>query len=419
MFCIESIKARAPGPVVLEGFVHALRRQGRIAFIVLRSRLDVVQCVAMGPHVPAIVAGISAESCVRVRGTSKLQAQAPHGVEVVVESLEVLAAAASLPIDERTEASHKARYPAARLRQPRELLPLLASAQLESGMRAWLGARGFVEIHTPKIMAAPSESGAEVFGLGYFGQTAYLAQSPQFYKQMAIVGGMERVFEIGPVFRAEPSFTGRHATEFTSVDVELQGERCAAELAALEHEMLVHAFEGLASALGPHLARHYPSALEPPGALHVMTHAQACDRLGLPEGTALGWAHERALGESAAAQGAAFCAIVGVPWSQRPFYHRRLPAAVHLTDSFELLYRGMEITTGAMREHRHARLLAQLAEKGLSGAGAEGYLESFQWGAPPHGGFGLGLARLVALHLGLPSIREASFLHRTPKSIVP
>jgi aspartyl/asparaginyl-tRNA synthetase len=199
----------------------------------------------------------------------------------------------------------------------------------------------------------------------------------------------------------------------------LQGERSAAELAAMEHEILARAFDDLAAKYGADLARHFPAALEPPGPLQILTHAQACTRLRLPEGSALSAAHERELGAQVGSQGSAFCAIVDVPWEQRPFYHRRVPSAPHLTISFELLYRGMEITTGAMREHRHAVLLAQLAEKGLSGDGAEGYLRSFEWGAPPHGGFGLGLARLVALHLGLPSIREATFLHRTPKSLTP
>lgn len=419
MFTIHTIKTEAPRAVELHGYVHAIRRQGKIAFLLLRSRLEVVQCVVVGAPLLEVIAGLTTESFVTVRGTSKLVAQAPQGIEVVVESIEVASLAAPLPIDEKTESHLKGQYPSARLRQPQELLPLLASSQLEAAMRSWLYARGFVEIHTPKIMASPSESGAEVFQLSYFGQTAYLAQSPQFYKQMAIAGGMERVFEVGPVFRAEPSFTGRHATEFTSVDVELQGERTAAELAALEHAMLTQAFEHLVETLGEPLRQHFPQAIEPAGPLEVLTHAQACAQLGVPEGTALTGAHERALGEQLAARGVLFCAIVAVPWSQRPFYHRRLASAPHLTESFELLYRGMEITTGAMREHRHAMLLSQLADKGLSGAGAEGYLESFQWGAPPHGGFGLGLARLVALHLGLPSIREATFLHRTPKSIVP
>jgi aspartyl-tRNA synthetase len=419
MFTIQAIRSEAPRTVELQGFVHAIRRQGKLAFVLLRSRLEIVQCVVFAPQPQEVVGTLTAESFVTVRGASKLVPQAPHGVEVVVESIEATSLAAPLPIDEKTEPHLKGQYPSARLRQPQELLPLLVSSELEAGMRRWLYEREFVEIHTPKLMGAPSESGAEVFELGYFGQTAYLAQSPQFYKQMAIAGGMERVFEVGPVFRAEPSFTGRHATEFTGVDVEMQGERTAAELATLEHAMLLQAFEGVAGRFGEALAKHFPRALEPAGPLTVLTHAQACALLRVPEGTALTGAHERALGELLAEQGSQFCAIVAVPWGQRPFYHRRLPSAPHLTESFELLYRGMEITTGAMREHRHATLLVQLAEKGLSGAGAEGYLESFQWGAPPHGGFGLGLARLVALHLGLPSIREAQFLHRTPRSIVP
>lgn len=416
---ISDLKLHAPAPVTLEGFVDAVRHQGKIAFVQLRSRLTLLQCVVLQADLLDICASLSSESYVRVRGRSQLMPQAIHGIEIVADQLEVLAAAAPLPVDAQSDVHLKGQHPSARLRFAADLLPLLASAALEHGLRDWLATQDFVEIHTPKLMGAPSESGSEVFKLGYFGQTAYLAQSPQFYKQMAIIGGMGRVFEIGPVFRAEPSFSVRHATEFISVDIELEGERSAADLATLEYAMISYAFAELEAAHGSHLQQHFPQTLADSGPLEILTHAEVCRRLQLATDTVLTGAHERELGQQLQAQGVDFCAIVEVPWSQRPFYHRRQSSRPDLTESFELLYRGMEITTGAMREHRRDVLLAQLAEKGLSGAGAQGYLDSFQWGAPPHGGFGLGLARLVALRLGLPSIREATFLHRTPKSILP
>lgn len=195
-----------------------------------------------------------------------------------------------------------------------------------------------------------------------------------------------------------------------------EGARTEHELIALECEMLRSAMGRTIEALGAELAAHYPKATLP-GEPAILEFSEARALLGTSGEEALSAEEERRLGEIMRERGFELVALTRVPWSQRPFYHMR--EGERLTRSFELLYRGVEITTGAVREHRHAALLGQLSEKGLTGKGMEFYLESFRLGAPPHGGFGLGLARLTMLFLGLPGIKEATFIHRGPGRISP
>jgi aspartyl-tRNA synthetase len=280
-------------------------------------------------------------------------------------------------------------------------------------MREFAFANGCTEMHTPKLMGTASESGAEVFRVGYFGKDAYLAQSPQFYKQMAIAAGIDRVFEIGPVFRAEPSFTSRHATEFTGVDVELAWIDDVEDVMGFEERMLAHVLTAAAGRHGLDIA--IPSVPFP-----RVTMAQA-QRLLRAQGwdgpaTDLNPEGERRL---AAQAGHDFVFVTRYPASARPFYHMRPDGQPDLTLSYDLLWKGLEITTGAQREHRYDVLLRQAAEKGLSPEPMTDYLNCFRYGCPPHGGFGLGLGRLLMTLLGLDSLREATFLFRGPNRLAP
>lgn len=224
---------------------------------------------------------------------------------------------------------------------------------------------------------------------------------------------------MGPAFRAEKSTTSRHQTEPVLFDVELEEVRSERELVTLECEMLRHAMRATIESMGSELAAAYPMA-KVPGPEKVMTFAEAQTILGISGEESLSAEEERRLGAIMQEQGFDLVALVQVPWMQRPFYHmKEVVGGQELTKSFELIYRGVEITSGAVREHRHQVLMEQLAEKGLTGKGMEFYLESFKLGAPPHGGFGLGLARLLMLFLGLPGIKEASFIHRGPGRIAP
>jgi aspartyl/asparaginyl-tRNA synthetase len=232
-------------------------------------------------------------------------------------------------------------------------------------------------MHTPKLMGTASESGAEVFEVGYFGRTAYLAQSPQFYKQLAIAGGVDRVFEIGPVFRAEPSFTSRHATEFTGVDVELGWIDSVEDVMSFEERMLAHAASAVAAAHGTAIEEHFKTEVTVPRVpFPRLTLAEALSVSEAVSGPSsarcdLDPAGERAVSARILAEtGHEFVFVTEYPASVRPFYHLRLSGKPQLTASFDLLWKGLEITTGAQREHRYDVLLAQAAEKGLSpGAG--------------------------------------------------
>lgn len=418
MFTFSHIAQSVGQRIRVEGFVRTVRAQSKMAFVVLYSGEHVVQAVCRGEAKEEVKAWPT-HSYVALTAEVVASAQAPGGIELVVstaEQVEMISKSTLWPISPESDIGAKLEWPVARFRERKEALTQIAQSKLEFGMMAYLQEQGFMALHSPKLIGAPSESGAEVFEVKYFGQKAYLAQSPQFYKQMAILAGMGKVYESAPVFRAEPSFSSRHATEFVSFDVELEGVTHEEELIALECAMIRHAMHATLTAMGPELTGHYPQAVVP-GPEKVLTFAQAQAMLGLEGEESLTAEQERTLGAMMAKEGFELVALTQVPWKQRPFYHHK--EGESLTRSFELLYRGVEITTGAVREHRYEVLMAQMAEKGLTGKGMEFYLESFKLGAPKHGGFGLGLARLTMLFLGLPGIKETTFIHRGPSRISP
>jgi len=334
-----------------------------------------------------------------------------------------------LPIDERSASDLQLDWRFLALRRPENLLVFEVQTTIERAMRHYWTTHEFLELHSPKLMHSASESGADTFSTRYFDLgSAYLAQSPQFYKQMAIAAGFERVFEIGPVFRAEPSLTPRHAAEFTSVDVEMAWVESHEDVMRMEEEWL-HSILSEAR-------REHGESVERTFGLPVIMPPSSFPRLRLRDAHALlrELGHEIApatkpgdidpAGERVLAQwaldthGSEFLFLTEYPASLRPFYHMRAEHDASLTKSFDLLWKGVEITTGAQREHRHAVLSRQADEAGLRASVAY-YLDFFRYGCPPHGGFGLGLARLVMLMLGLPSIREATFLHRGPTRLTP
>ena len=415
MFTFEEVAAQAGKRIRIEGFVLAVRLQSKISFVVFGSGASRIQAVCTGLAKDQ-AKGLSYQSYAAIEGKVVESAQAPGGFELLADIVELISKAVQWPVAEDSEIGHKLEWPVARFRERKEALSQIVQSQLEFHMMSFLQQRGFIGTHTPKLMATPSESGAEVFEVKYFGEKAYLAQSPQFYKQALILAGFGKVYESAPAFRAEPSFSSRHATEFVSFDVELEGVRSETDLVALECDMLRAAMSKTIDVMGPELVAHFPQA-KLPGPEMVLTFVQAQAMLGIAGDQALTAEEERRLGAMLGAQGVELLALIQVPWKQRPFYHMR--DGETLTKSFELLYRGVEITTGAIREHRYDVLMGQLADKGLAGTGMEFHLESFKLGAPPHGGFGLGLQRLVMLFLRLPGIKEASFIHRGPGRLAP
>lgn len=421
--------------VTVAGWVRTLRLQRVMQFALVRDHTGTVQAVhRRGGETDALereLDGLTVESAVRVTGRVVANpAVRLGGLELLAESVEVLGRAEpKLPIDEHTGSEQRQdwRFLDVR-RRPEGRLALAVQSTLEQGLREFALAEGCTELHTPKLMGTASESGAEAFEVGYFGGRAYLAQSPQFYKQAAVAAGIDRVFEVGPAFRAEPSYTSRHATEFTGVDVELGWIAGVGEVMDFEERMLRHALARVAERHGAEIRERFDGAApEVP--------ATPFPRVTLAEAVALlraeGWDPEAVRtdldpdGERRLAAlvrertGHDFVFVTHYPAAIRPFYHARSAEHPELTLSYDLLWRGLEITTGAQREHRHDVLLAQAAEHGLRPEPMRSYLDMFRFGVPPHGGFGLGLARVLMVLLGLDSIREAVFLFRGPNRLTP
>jgi len=424
--------------VSIAGWAQTLRLQRAVQFVIVRDHTGVVQITHRrdGSLLEQTLEGLSVESAVRVTGRVVANPVVTlGGIELIPEEVTVEShAEAPLPIDANTGPEGRLDWRSLDVRRrPAARLVFEVQTTVEQAMRAFAYSHGCTEMHTPKLMGTASESGAEVFELGYFGRKAYLAQSPQFYKQAAIAAGVDRVFEVGPVFRAEPSYTARHATEFTGVDVELAWIDGVEDVMDFEERMLAHVLAEVAAAHGPAIKEHFgvdvvvPQVPFPRISMAEALQIAAAASGGYPAQAAgdsarddLDPAGERAVAAWVRERtGHEFAFVTEYPASVRPFYHLRPAGQPELTASSDLLWRGLEITTGAQREHRYDILVAQAAEKGLSLEPMRDYLSNFRYGCPPHGGFGLGLGRLLMTLLGLDSIRDAMFLFRGPNRLTP
>jgi len=435
---IAALRGQDRLEATIAGFVATIRVLKRMIFVVVQDRGGRVQVTIersqpgnSAGDVETTALGLTTGSAVRVSGTVVANAAVKTGgVELVARSLEVVGPAEpGLPIDEHSASDLQLDWRFLALRRPENVLVFEVQTTVERAMRDYWTTHEFLELHSPKLMHSASESGADTFSTRYFDLgSAFLAQSPQFYKQMAIAAGFERVFEIGPVFRAEPSLTPRHAAEFTSVDVEMAWVESHEDVMRMEQEWLHAILSEVSGEHGEAIERAFGvRVIVPPSSFPRLTMHDAHALLGelgheIAPATKPGDidpAGERMLAQWALdTHGSEFLFLTEYPASLRPFYHMRAEHDAALTKSFDLLWKGVEITTGAQREHRHAVLSRQADEAGLRPSVAY-YLDFFRYGCPPHGGFGLGLARLVMLMLGLPSIREATFLHRGPTRLTP
>ncbi|MET7620367.1 aspartate--tRNA(Asn) ligase [Streptomyces sp. NPDC005408] len=429
---VSDLREHVGETVSISGWVNTLRLQRKMQFVLVRDHTGIAQVTHKRDdgELEEQLEHLTTESAVRLVGRVvdnpivKL-----GGLEIIPESVEVLNRAETpLPIDEHTGMEQRLDWRFLDIRRrPAAQLMFAVQTTFEQGMREYAYAQGCTEMHTPKLMGTASESGAEVFKLGYFDSSAYLAQSPQFFKQMAISAGIDRVFEIGPVFRAEPSFTSRHATEFTGVDAELAWISDVEDVMVFEEEMLAHALTKVADVHGEAVRELFGVEVvvpQTPFPRITMAEAQQIlrtkgwDTDGVkedldPEGERGIAAHIRER------TGHEFVFVTHYPTSIRPFYHMRPADRPDLTLSFDLLWKGLEVTTGAQREHRYDVLLKQAAEKGMNTEPLQDYLNAFRFGCPPHGGLGMGLGRVLMVMLGLNSIREATFLFRGPNRLTP
>jgi nondiscriminating aspartyl-tRNA synthetase len=421
--------------VTLQGWLHRRRTLKSVAFLVLRDRTGLAQAVFAGPHEAAAVEGIPEETVLQVTGTAVANPQAPGGVEVTGPAVTALSGPAEAPPFDLYRPTVTAALPTILDHAPVALRhPLLRarhaiSAASATGFRAALDGLGFTEIHTPKVVASATESGANVFALDWFGSRAYLAQSPQFFKQ-AMVGVFERVYEVGPVFRAEPHDTARHLAQYTSLDAELGFvadhrqvmevlREAVAGMAAAVGERAAHEC-GLLGVAPPEVPRRIPEIhfVEAQELLagHAAEHTGE-DPRGEPD---LAPAHERWLSAWAEREhGSEFLFVTGYPMAKRPFYTHPEPGRPQFSNSFDLLFRGLELVTGGQRLHRIEDYLSALAERGEPAGPYEGYLAAFRHGMPPHGGFALGLERWTARLTGADNVRLAALFPRDISRLVP
>jgi nondiscriminating aspartyl-tRNA synthetase len=426
------IRAVVPdsGTAEIAGWVHEVRDLGGLAFFLIRDRTGIIQVTIpkkkASDAVLSAIKEVSRESVVRVSGVVKAIDKAPGGRELVPECFEIISRSESpMPLDvvEKVPADLDTRLDARFLdaRKPR----VAAIFQIRStAMRAvhdFLFSREFIAITTPKIVAAATEGGTELFPIAYFEKEAFLNQSPQLYKQMMMAAGFERVFEIGPIFRAEEHNTTKHLNEATSIDIEVSFADHNGVMALLE-ELVTAVYETVAEECEDQLVNmEIPDLPIPEPPFPRLPYAEA---IGIAQrktgeemrfGDDIGTIAEKAIGDD---MGTHYF-IVDWPTQTRPYYampHEHDPV---ICKAFDLMHPRMELASGAQRVHQHDMLVRQLQAKGLNPDNFEFYLNPFRYGMPPHAGWGLGAERLVMTMLGLPNIREAVLFPRDRHRMVP
>ncbi|MEK6826821.1 MAG: aspartate--tRNA(Asn) ligase, partial [Nanoarchaeota archaeon] len=425
---IQQIKEKIGQRAKIAGFVHTIRDQGSIKFLIIRDISGMIQVVITKTSIEAmaIAETLNTESVIEIIGLAKDEKQAPGGIEIAAEKISVLSLASpELPIpvtekgQEETDLQKRLDWRWLDLRKPEKALIFKVWTLMEQSFREYWAQNGYIEIHSPKFMSTPSESGAELFEVKYFDRKAYLAQSPQFYKQMAMAAGFERVFEVGPIFRANPSFTSRHDTEFTGYDIEISFIESHQDVMIEEQKVIRYVIEKIKEKFGKEISAFYNQDLIIPTIpFPQVTMKEAKEILAKIEIPSerdgdLSPEEERKLAEYIKEKdGHEFVFVTEYPIKVRPFYHMRLENNPELTKSFDLLWNGLEITTGAQREHRYDILLSQAKEKGLKPEPIQFYLNFFKYGCPPHGGFGLGPSRMLMKIFNVDNVREVTYLYR-------
>ncbi|NBR62272.1 MAG: aspartate--tRNA(Asn) ligase [Actinobacteria bacterium] len=429
---IKDLAARTDGEVTIAGWVETLRDQKKIQFIILRDETGSVQVTyPRREEVDALadtVSTLSAGSFVWVKGRLVHDERVKlGGIEIQLDSVEVITLAdPETPIAPDSGIDKRLDWRFIDLRRPEMNLAFRVQTTIEHAWRTYWVDNGFIEIHSPKLMSSPSESHAELFKMEYFETVAYLAQSPQFYKQMAMMAGFGRIFEIGPVFRADPSFTSRHATEFTSVDMEVSYIESHEDIMKIQEDLMVAAITAVKEKHGEEIQKLYGfEVVIPTTPFPRIPLAEAIDIVAkrgheITRGGDMDPEGERQIAAHVMeTHNHEFVFLTDYPSTVRPFYHMRHADNPGLTKSYDLIWRGTEITTGAQREHRMEVLIEQAKSKGLDPKGLQSYIDFFKFGAPPHGGFGMGLLRVVMLLLHETNIREVGYLFRGPNRLEP
>ena len=434
---LSELKNHFDEEVKVSGFVDEVRNLKWVQFVVLRDATGKVQITIekseeKNKELVEIVDNLAVESTIKVTGTIMESPKVKlNGMELIPSTIEVTSKnEGELPFNYKdlstVNLDTRLDYRYIDLRSDKNILMFKVQSTLVRYMREYLYNNGFTEIHTPKMIGAASESGSEVFEVKYFDRKAYLAQSPQFYKQMALASGFGKVFEVAPCFRAENSNTSRHATEFTSFDVEFAYIDDFNDVMNLEAEMLKYALEKTNEIYGEEVKKLFDSEIVVPTVpfpkmrladIYKELEERYDYKVEDSEKNDLTTEAERLTYKLAKEKfNSEFLFVTDFPAEKRAFYHMRDKDGI--LQGYDLIWRGVEITTGAQREHRYGEIVKNAKEKGL-GEDVKFYLDFFKHGCPPHGGFAIGVDRLTMLLLGIPSVKESQFLFREPNRLNP
>ena len=439
---VRDIKNNIGEVVKVQGFVENFRNSRAMAFIVLKDITGKIQVTIekeQHPEMEAALDILTGDSVITVVGkVIENEYVKMGGIEILPDELFVESVADALPITRKEIPATKKKQAVERssidqridfrwidLRTDENQLMFKVQTAFVAAMREFLLGKEFIEIHSPKLIGAASESGSDVFEVKYFDRNAYLAQSPQFYKQMAMASGFDKIFEVGPVFRAEKSFTSKHTTEFTGFDLEFSYIEDYRDVMQLEAELLTYALEKVADKYGKEIEEMFGiPVVVPKLPFPVVTLAELYDGLEKEFGYTVPDSEKGDLSTEAEKLSFEwvkkhydheFLFVTDFDAEKRAFYHMRDEHGTPM--GYDLIWRGVEITTGAQREHRYDILAKQAEEKGLA-KDVEFYLEFFRYGCPPHGGFGIGVDRMTMLLLGL-HIKDAMFIFRGPNRLNP
>ncbi len=418
--------------VKVKGWAQEIRNLGGISFLIIRDRYGTVQVTApkkkVAPEIMEVLTSLSRESVVEVCGTAKSSNQAKGGAEVIPESIKVLSAAASplpLGVIDKVNAEMDTRYDHRfmDLRKPEARAVFEIKSKVLSLIDEYLLGEEFIEVFSPKIVASGAEGGATLFKLDYFGKPAYLAQSPQLYKQMMMSTGLDRIFEIGPAFRAEPSDTVRHVSEFISFDGEMAYIDSMNDVMQMLEGCIQHVIKGVEESSTAQLEILGSEIKVPKAPYPIVEYKDAVEIVSkegmeINLGDDLGTEGEKILGNVMNEKGYEMYWIVEYPEEAKPFYIMEKEGTPY-SYSFDLDYKGQEISSGGQREHRYDVLVDRIGKKGLNPEDFNFYLDAFKYGMPPHGGWGIGVERLVQKMLSLPNVREAILFPRDRMRLVP
>jgi aspartyl-tRNA synthetase len=428
------LKKKIGREVSIAGWVHDVRVLGGISFVLLRNSRGIVQIAAPKKEVKAslfdLISRLHQEDVITCRGKVKESKAARLGFEVVPESIEVLSKAATpLPLDPRgvTPASldTRLRWRSLELRRPEASAIFKVENAVVEGFEENLRSRGFIRAFTPSIIGGVSEGGAEVFKLDFYGKDAFLRQDPQLHRQLTIAGGFDRVYDLGPNWRAELSHTPRHLGEHRTIAPELAFISDERDTMRVEEEMVAHGIKKAIEECSWDLATLKVDLQVPKTPFPEVTFPEAYETLTkmgnkLPHGQDIDEASQRALADQVKKEtGSDFFFLNRFPSVAKPFYVMRVDDSPEYARSVDLVYKGLELSSGGQREHRHDKIVAQIVEKGYDPEGLRWFTEPFRYGVPPHGGYSFGIERFVAYLLGIQNIKEAALFPRDPETLQP